>query len=226
VRRRLYYWIVIALPAVTFIALAVTGRWAAYARLFRTPPEAAAEAFDSTFSTALIWSLSTLPLVLTAWVLGRRHTAARRLNYELLVGIREVFRLARGREPSSSDLEAFARPPRDRPGVAALFGLLVALLVPAFFMAASPFLRTPAAMGWLSGAGILMGGTMYCHRRASAYLVDEPAAFDLFRPYRLLNPRRYDEPGRPFVRAQIVLVILLPIWWLGVGSVVLMSGTV
>jgi hypothetical protein len=60
-----------------------------------------------------------------------------------------------------------------------------------------------------------MGGTIYCQRRASAYLIDEPEAFDLFRQYRLLNAERYQAAGQPFVRAQIVLMVALPVWWLG-----------
>jgi hypothetical protein len=216
-RRRVYYWIVIALPVVTFLALAATGRWQAFWRLFRQPFGPQEESFEASFTTAVIWSLSTLPITLTAWTLGRRHTAARRLNYELLVGFREIFRLALGRERSPSDIEAFTRPPKDRVGVATLLGLGVGLLFPTFFMSFAPQLRTTAGAMWLGGAGILMGGMAYCHRRASAYLLDEPRYFDLLRQYRLLNPQRYAEAGRPFVRAQIVLVIVFPIWWVGAG---------
>jgi len=222
-RRRLYYWLILALPVATFVALAATGRWQSFWRFFREPAAPSRDAFDASFVTALVWSLSTLPLTFTAWRLGRQHTAARRLNFEIFVGFREVLRLALGQERSAEQLEAFARPPRDRVGVALLLGLLVALSVPVFFMSFLPTLRTAAGMIWLGGAGVLMGGMIYCQRRASAYLVDEPRYFDLFRQYRLLNPLRYEEPGRPFVRAQIVLLVILPIWWLGGGSIAFLS---
>jgi hypothetical protein len=37
----------------------------------------------------------------------------------------------------------------------------------------------------------------------------------MFRQWSLLSTERYEPAGRPFVRAQIVCMILLPIWWLG-----------
>jgi hypothetical protein len=122
-----------------------------------------------------------------------------------------------------ASVEAFTRPPKDRLWVALLLGLMVAAIVPAFFMSSLPTLRTAAGMIWLGGAGVIMGTMMYCQRRASAYLIDEPRYFDLFRQYRLLNPQRYEEPGRRFVRAQIVLLVVLPIWWLGGGSIAFLT---
>jgi hypothetical protein len=220
-RPRLYYWLILALPVAAFIALAATGRWQSFRLLFRDPGATSRGALDDLFVTALIWSLSTLPVTLTAWRLGRRHTAARRLNYELIVGLREVVRLALGRSQSVDQVEAFTRPPKDRVWIAALLGLGVSIVVPTFFASVDPSLRTEAGAIWLGGAGILMGAAVYCQRRASAYLVEEPRYFDLFRQYRLLNPDRYEERGRPFVRAQIVCLVILPIWWLGGGIAVL-----
>lgn len=107
--------------------------------------------------------------------------------------------------------------------IAALLGLGVGVMVPTFFMSFLPNLRTAAGAIWLGGAGILLGSMMYCQRRASAYLTDEPRYFDLFRQYRLLNPNRYEERGRPFIRAQIVCVVILTIWWLGGGGIALRS---
>jgi len=218
--RRIRYWILLALPVAAFTFLAATGRWQAYWHQFRRPlttPDAALD--DSSFVTAIIWVLSTLPLMFTAWQLGRRHTAARRNHYELLVGLREVFRVAFGRGASDHASESFTRPPRDNVRTAALLGLGVAILVPVFFMSFLPTLRTLPGAIWLGGAGVLMGGITFFQRRASAYLVDEPPYFDLFRQYRLLNPARYEPAGRAFVRAQIALAIMLPIWWLGGASI-------
>ena len=65
-----------------------------------------------------------------------------------------------------------------------------------------------------------MGTTVYCRRRAMAYLRDEPTS-SWFREWRLLNPERYEERGRVFVRWQIAATILLPIWWLGGGATVM-----
>ena len=221
-RPRFFYWLVLALPVATFSWLAATGRWQSFWLLVRDPNASPRQAFDASFATAFVWSLSTLPVTLTAWSLGRRHTAARRLNYELLVGFREVVRLALGRDQSAESVEAFARPPKDRLWTAVLLGLVVAVMVPTFFMSFLPDLRTGAGMIWLGGTGVLLGSMAYCQRRASAYLIDEPRYFDLFRQYRLLNPHRYEERGRPFVRAQIVLLVLLPIWWLGGASIAFM----
>jgi hypothetical protein len=217
---RIYYALILLLPLVTFIALTVTGRWQATFAMFRqamtlAPDAVTPEAFSEAYTTAFIWSLSTLPAVLTAWYLGNRHTAARRLNYPILVGFGEIVRLSLGRQQSADRTEDFARPPADEPGIALLHGALTALMLPAFFMAVLPTLRTGPGAVWVGGAGIIMGVMMYCHRRASAYLIDEPGAWDVFRQHRLLNTRRYEERGRPFVRAQITCTVLLPLWWLG-----------
>lgn len=219
-RQRAYHVLILALPVVTLIGLMVTGRWRAFFATFNqaltvSPDAVNPDAFMTSYTTAVIWSLSTLPAVLTAWYLGNRHTAARRLNYPILVGFGEIFRIARGREQTPDQAEDFARPPADEPGIALLHGALTAIGLPAFFMAVLPPLRTGTGALWLGGAGIIMGTMMYCHRRASAYLIEEPAAFDIFRQHRLLNPRRYEERGRPFVRAQIACALILPVWWLG-----------
>lgn len=221
-RQRLYYWLILALSAATFIALAVSGRWQTFWeifwRAFHGQSFPTKDTFDSAFLSTIVWSLSTLPLTLTAWSLGRHHMTARRLNYELVVGFREVVRLALGRKLSSAQAEAFVRPPKDRIWIALFLGVAFAVLVPVFFMAFAPDLRTRAGAIWLGGAGVLMGTMVYCQRRASAYLLEEPRYFDFFRQFRLLNATRYAAPGRPFVRAQIACALLLPIWWLGGGA--------
>jgi hypothetical protein len=78
----------------------------------------------------------------------------------------------------------------------------------------------PLGLVWLGGAGILMGSLTYAHYRATAYLRDEPARFDLFRNFRLMDTSRYDEAGHAFVRWERVGGILLMIWWLGGGAYV------
>ena len=56
-----------------------------------------------------------------------------------------------------------------------------------------------------------------------AYLREEPGRWDMFREWRLLNPARYDEAGRVFVRWQKIVSMLLPFWWLGGGMMVMWS---
>lgn len=87
----------------------------------------------------------------------------------------------------------------------------------------SPDLRTTRALLWLGVTGLLFGSAAYCRRRAMAYLRQEPSRWDMFREWRLLNPARYDEQGRVFVRWQIVASVLLPVWWLGGGAALLFS---
>jgi hypothetical protein len=98
--------------------------------------------------------------------------------------------------------------------VALLLGLGVALLVPLFFLSLFPAFRSATGLLWLGGAGFLMGLAAYGHRRAAAYIAEEPNPGDLFRPWRLLNPARYEATGRPFVRLQIAAAVLLAPWWL------------
>lgn len=164
------------------------------------------------------------PLLFAAWEIGRDHTAARRRGYDLLLGFKEVVRRAFGREPVHAELPDAGKPPRDNPRTALALGVGTAVLVPAFVAGVLPTLRTPSALAWLCGAGILMGSLSYARYRAMAYLRDEPGRFDLFRHYRLMNTERYDRAGHRFVRWQLIGAVLLMIWWLGVGSLVLFSG--
>ena len=105
---------------------------------------------------------------------------------------------------------------RDNPRAALGWGLAVTVLVPTFFATVGwPDLRRQGALLWLCVTGLLMGVSAYCRRRARAYLRDEPDTWDKSREWRLLNPDRYEESGRVFVRCQIAMVILVLIWWTG-----------
>ena len=203
--------------------LLISGRWAAYFRHFRAASSGAMSqrALGSDLLTALLWLIALAPVTFAAWEIGRDHVAARRLGYELVVGFREVCRRAFTSTTRDSQVfhpEHFSRPPADRPGAAVVWGGVIAVLVPTFFASFSPDLRTARGLLWLGIAGLLMGLSMYCRRRAMAYLDDEPGRWDMFREWRLLNPDRYEPAGRIFVRWQIVVAILLPIWWLGGGA--------
>jgi hypothetical protein len=222
-----FYRAVIAIPLLSLAYLIASGRFVAYFHLMASSTRGQVNVtdFDSAFVTSLIWVASVAPLMFAAWELGREHVAARRLNYELFIGLREVWRRARGvHTEASQDLRAaaFLRAPADRPRVALTWGLLVTLFVPGFFASFIPWMRSGPGLTWLFGTGILFGIGTYCRRRAAAYLRDEPGRWDVFREWRLLNATRYEPTALPFVRAQIVVSIILPIWWLG-GGILIMS---
>lgn len=227
-RSRGFYVGVLALPIVMLLYFVASGGMAEWFGAGRGPRPSTSQDW-SDFLTSLLWLGSLAPLGFAAWEIGREHTAARRLNYVVVIGLREVVRRALGLADEASEREReeeFARPPRDNPRIALVWGLAVALLVPTFFAWFGwKDLRTPRMLLWLSGAGMLMGAITYCRRRAMAYLVDEPPSRweDPFREWRLLNPDRYAEQGRVFVRWQIAVLLLLPIWWLGGGMVLLSS---
>src|SRR5437868_1827790 len=197
-RSRAFYRAVLVLPVVVLLVLLGTGRFQAQWSGFSLQGPPRPEPTRDDFVTNIIWLLALAPLVFAAWEIGRHHAAARRLNLVLWIGLREVVRHAFGRKATPAQLEAYDRPPRDRPGIALLLGGLTTVFIPGFFMSVSPALRSGAPAAWVIGAGVLMGGTIYCHRRAMAYLVDEPGRWDFFRQYRLLNPARYEPAGRRF----------------------------
>ena len=225
------YRVVIAIPLLMAMYLIASGRFAEYWRYFAERQHNAIDehAFNSAFISGILWMVSVTPLVLAAWELGVRRTAARRTGFELFAGLKDVFRIAFWGRPgweSVNQETALDRPPADRRVFALVQGGGVAIAVPIFFASVGPPpLRTPGAIAWLIGAGLLMGGAVYCHQRAAAYLRDEPKRFDVFGQWRRLNPNRYDGAGRVFVRWQIGLTIALMIWWLFVDAMVLFSST-
>jgi hypothetical protein len=178
------------------------------------PPAITPEQFANMFLLNLAWLAAIAPLCFAAWELGSQRTAARRGGYPMLAGFRDVFRIAFGEGLSASDVAAFDRPPRDQPAAALAMAAGAAVLMPAFFLSFVPPLRTTGGVTWLGGAGLLFGIIVYCHRRAIAYIEQEPGRWDVFRQYRLLNPARYQPAGRHFVRIQILASVALPVWWL------------
>jgi hypothetical protein len=223
-----FYRAVLVLPVLMLAYLAASGRFSAYWRAFANAPARppSPEMMTDSFVTALLWLAAVSPLLYAAWEIGREHTPGRRLNYGILIGLREVVRRATGRVSAVAEREreiAFARPPADNPRAALAWGAVVGVLVPTFFASFAPFLRTPGALVWLAGTGLLIGASTYFRRRAMAYLREEPGRWDMFREWRLLNPARYDEAGRVFVRWQKIVSMLLPFWWLGGGMIVMWS---
>jgi len=223
IRSPLFYRATLGWALAGAIYLTATGRFAAYFELFRrgAPPDP--RAFAESSITALIWLVAVAPFIFAAWELGRQHTAARRFGYDLFVGMGHVLQIAFGGGFSDAQVEGFARSPKDRPGMAALLGLLVAAIVPAFFLGFAPPLRTANGAVWLGTTGVLVGLMTYCHRRAMAYLRDEPSVWDFLRQFRLLNPSRYEPPGRPFVRLWVAATVALPLWWLIGGFLLVLS---
>ena len=75
-----------------------------------------------------------------------------------------------------------------------------------------------------AGAGRWAATAALAHSAGAAprpTLLEEPRLRDPFREWRLLDPARYDAPGRVFVRWQIAATVVLPIWRLGGGAFVL-----
>ena len=198
---RAFYVFVLALPVAMFAYLRSIGEWG----------------LDASPGFTVAWMVSLAPLALVSLRVGIDNVAARRRDYAMLAGLVEVVRRAVGRR-------SVERPEPPKPGVsdepvaAVIWGIAVGLVFPVFFMSVMPDLRRPAGAVWLIVAGALAGGATYCRYRAMAYLENEPPMFGPLRQWRLMSPDRYAPPGRPFVRAQIVLTILLPLWWLGVGG--------
>ena len=198
--------------------LIANGRLVSYFSAFRSPGAApAAGPPTDMFATVLVWFVTIGPLFLLAYELGAQHTEARRLNTSIWRGLRETWRVAWQR-PHLEDLAAeFAEKPDDDVAAAVLQGFAIGVMPLVVFLGFMPDLRTADGVIFIGGAGVLFGVIGYCHRRAAAYLEDDPSAWSMFRQWSLLNTERYEPAGRPFVRAQIVCIVVLAVWWLGGG---------
>ncbi len=172
------------------------------------------------FATAIVWLLAIAPLLWLAYDLGSQHVEARRLNTSILRGLRETWRVAWQRWHPQELAADFSVAPDDDVAAALLQGVAIGAMPLALFLGALPSLRTGPGIVWIGGAGTLFGVMAYCRRRAAAYLRDDPRSWSMFRQWSLLNAERYEPAGRRFVRAQIICMILLPIWWLGGGMLV------
>lgn len=165
------------------------------------------------------------PLAVACWDLGREHTTARRMGFLWIAGLGDVLKRAFGREPTEADdvsaHEEASRTPGDNQWAALAWAAPIAVIVPTFFALSLPVLRTPLALGWLIGAGVIMASMMYFRRRAIPYLLDEPSPWAMFSRRRFLDASRYAEPGRVFIRRQTLSGWLLVVWWLGIGMLVM-----
>jgi hypothetical protein len=219
-RTRPFYIVAIVLPLVVNAVFLATGHLGEYLSDFShgRPPGRAYWAWT------LISAASSLPLFFAAWELGRKNRGARLSGYEVIVGLRDVFQLAIGRDLGPQNQIDSPSSPKDRPMLALAMAAVFAVFVPTFFVTAMPDLRTTRGVVWLAGAGIAMGAQVYFSRRAIAYLNEEPRYWGLLRQFRLMNPRRYQPAGRIFVRGQIISAVFLAFWWLVVGSMFVLSN--
>lgn len=169
----------------------------------------------------LVWLGSVLPLLVLSIRLGVRSESARRLDLVVWKGLVAAWRLAWADAEPSDLADEFARPPEDDVAAAWRWGVVVGLTPLVLFLGLIETLRTTAGFVWVGGAGVLFGIASYNRRRARAYLRDEPGLFDPFRQWKLLSLARYDPAGHRFVQAEIICALILPIWWLGVGALVI-----
>lgn len=185
---------------------------------FTAPRQPPGPEFSDSLVTAFIWVLSLAPFLFASWELGRQHVRAWRGGTELLTGMASVLRVAFRSQLSPDQAQAFSRAPSDRPGVAALWGIGVGTMFPAFFLTVAAELRHPRGVLWLSVAGLLAGTGEFFRRRAMAYVRDERRGF--FAP-RWIGPGRCEPAGKRFAVFHLVALFALPVWWLG-GAVLLL----
>ena len=208
-RTRTFYRLAIVLPVASIAFGIIRGHVAAHLAppaQPRVPPLGSNQAMLSFLAALAVWG----PLVFACWDLGYQQTTARRMGYLWFAGLRDVLRQAFGRVTTDAEIaaaQAAASDTRDNPWAALGWAAPVAVLVPVFFLLVGSWLRTPLAIVWVVGAGILMGSTVYFKRRSIAYLVDEPSPLAMFSSFRKLDTSRYSERGRVFVRLQILSVI-------------------
>jgi len=135
--------------------------------------------------------------------------------------LRRLFRADRPGSPIAENDKRIQQVPMDNTRVPLALALLVAIALPAAFFASAPSLRTTLGAVWLVGAGVIMGWITYNDRRAAPYLSDRPSIWTMGWKLSRLDPSRYAEVGRAFVHREILGVVAMTIWWLGVGPMLL-----
>lgn len=192
-RTRTFYRVAILLPVASIAFGIIRGHVAPHLGPPAQPPVPRLGSHEATlaFTAALaVWG----PLGFACWDLGYQQTTARRMGYFWFAGLREVLRQAFGRVRTDAEIaaaQAAASHTRDNPWAAVAWAAPVAVFVPAFCLLVGSWLRTPLAVAWVVGAGILMGSTVYFKRRSIAYLVDEPSRLAVFSSFRKLDTSRY-----------------------------------
>ncbi len=83
-RSKAFYRLVLVLPLVTLVGLLATGRLQTYWATLFWDHHPHKDAFASQFLTALLWMAAASPLLFAAWEIGSQHTAARRLELDLV----------------------------------------------------------------------------------------------------------------------------------------------
>lgn len=111
----------------------------------------------------------------------------------------------------------------DRPRSALALAGATAVLLPSFFLAATPELRTTGGVVWFIGAGLLLGAAVYFNRRAVNYRKEPPRGWGIPRQFRTLNPGSYLPAGRIFARRQLISLFALLVWWLVIGPLFFLS---
>lgn len=212
---------VLLLPIVVPIGLIAIGKIPAPWELFSRTQEISQQDFFAMYPYFILSSASWIPLLIMAWKIRRHENPSEAPQQVIMMGTRDIFLHMIGRtRPHVSTAES--QRPRPTKHVKALgLALVTAAGIPGLFLFAGPLPKTPGTIAWLIGAGILFGISVYSQTRASEYLTDAPGRWDFFRNFRLLDPKRYDPAGHKFVRWQLAVTILLPIWWLGGGALMM-----
>ena len=183
-------------------------------------PNMPPDEFSQHFMTNALWVASIMPFFLTTnWVVSRRRAARSLTSY--WDAAKTVFAVAwRGQPLAPEETEPMEEPEED-PLMALLKAGTIAVGFPLFFwFAPAHFPHTQKVEVWLAAAGLLMGGTVYCQERARPHLRREwleRTRGSFFARTWTGNPANYERPGKRWIVAHWVLVVLLGITWLGFG---------
>ncbi len=181
-------------------------------------PNMPQDEFFHHFLTNLLWIGSIAPFLLTShWIVTKRR-AERSLSSYWDAAKTVVAVAWRGQPPAPEEIEPIEQPEVD-PLMALLKAGATAVGLPLFFwLTPVPLPHTQRVETWLAVAGLLMGGTVYCQERSRPYLRREwleRSRGTFFGQYWTANPANYERPGKWWVFAQWVLVVLLGITWVG-----------